>query len=340
MLAPAGVGLTRLISGSESFFIIVSTFFVILSLTIVFLFIDMFSLTILYCILFFYIRIQLKNFRKAASTSEMQSTHELATWQANLEAGQPVEPTAPQQIITTKTVTVTTEERPQRRVKSDTDRAHQRMSHVALTLLCYPIMYICLTMPLSISRLSQFAGKSPSLAAVYAGATIFCCSGLVNVLLYTATRKGIISWNWLWPKRRNSSAKERPAPPPPYHPHYPGSHPPPTSDSAVHVPPAVSSKPSAISISSLRQPPLPSPNKSQLDCDSGSDSSFEFAAAPMSSFGQSGSDGDRLVHHHHDCVHNLIDCGSLRTSNGSTLLGSCNCGDGPKTPKTPKTPSF
>jgi len=294
----------------------------------------MFSLTILYSILFFYIRIQLKNFKKVASTSEMQSTHELASWQANLEAGQPGQPTAPQQIITTKTVSVTTEERPQRRAQSDADRAHRRMSHVALTLLCYPIMYICLTMPLSITRLSQFAGKTPSLTAVYAGATIFCCSGLVNVLLYTATRKGIISWNWLWPRRRSSTTKES-APPPPYHPHYPGSHPPPTSDSTVNGPPTVSAKPSAISISSIRQPPFPSPVKSQLDCDSSSDSSLDFTPAPRNSFGQSGSDGDRLVFHRHDCIHNLVDSRSLRTSTGSTLIGSCNCGQSPKAPKSP-----
>ena len=187
-------------------------------------------------------------------------------------------------------------------------------------------------MPLSITRLSQFAGKQPSLTAVYASATIFCCSGLVNVLLYTATRKGIISWNWLWPKRRNSNAKEI-APPPPYNPHYPGSHPPRTAESITDVPPPVSAKPSAISISSLRQTAFPSPVKSRLDCDSGSESSLEFTEAPMPSFGPTGSDGDRLVHHRHDCIHNLVDTGSFRTSNGSTLLGSCNCGQGPKTPK-------
>jgi hypothetical protein len=295
----------------------------------------MFSLTILYVILFFYIRVQLKNFRKAASSSEIHSAHELATWQANLEAGQAVQTTAPQQIITTKTVTVTTEDRPQRRVLSDAERAHRRMSHVALTLLCYPISYICLTMPLSITRLSQFAGKEPSLGAVYAGATIFCCTGLVNVLLYTATRKGIISWNWLWPRRRSSSrsAKEI-APPPPYNPHYPGSRLPATSDSTVNVPPTVSAKPSAISLASIRQPPFPSPSKSQLDCDSGSEASLEFAPAPRNSFGRSGSDGDRLVYHRHDCVHNLVDSGSHQTSNGSTLLGSCNCTNGPKSPKS------
>lgn len=330
----AGAGSIRPISGSASSSIIVTTS-VLASLILVFLFIDMFSLTILYCILFFYIRFQLKNIRSAAaSTSEIQSTHELASWQANLEAGQPVQTTAPQQIITTKTVTVTTEDRPQRRVQTDADRAHRRMAHVAMTLLCYPIMYICLTMPLSITRLSQFAGKEPSLGAVYAGATIFCCSGLVNVLLYTLTRKGIISWNWLWPRRRRANTTKEISPPP-YLPHYPGSRPPPTSDSTVNVPPTVSAKPSAISISSIRQAPYPSHAKSQPDCDSSSDSSLEFTAPPRNSFGRTGSDGDRLVFHRHDCIHNLVDNGSFRTSNGSTLIGTCNCSEGPRTPKSP-----
>lgn len=245
----------------------------------------MFALTILYCILFFYIRIQLKNFTRAASTSEnVQSSHELRTWQANLEAGQPDQPTAPKQIITTQTVTVTTEDRPQRRqLKTEADRAHKRMNHVALTLLCYPVMYICLTMPLSIARISQFAGDNPTWASVYAGASIYCLSGLVNVLLYTATRKGIISWNWLFKKRGTTNTTTDHPPPPPYNPHYPGSHHGRrNSDSTLHLPSTtvVSAKPSATSIG--RPPPMPlSPGsgKSVVDVrDSDSDLEFEFSS--------------------------------------------------------------
>ena len=185
----------------------------------------MFALTILYCILFFYIRVQLKKFQKITSTSEIQSSHELRSWQANLEAGTPDQPAAPKQIITTQTVSVTTEERPQRRtMKTEAERAHRRMNQVALTLLCYPIMYICLTMPLSITRISSFAGHDLGLKSVYAGASIFCCSGLVNVLLYTLTRKGIISWDWLFRKCKKNKTNNSEQAPPPYNPHYPGSH--------------------------------------------------------------------------------------------------------------------
>jgi len=253
----------------------------------IFLFIDMFALSILYCILFFYIRTQLKNFRKGISTSEAQSgSHELSAWQANLEAGSHGEsPTPPKAIITTQTVTVTTEDRPvpkrRNHMTTEAERAHKRMNQVALTLLSYPIAYICLTMPLSITRLSQFAGRTWGLTCIYIGACIFCCSGLVNVLLYTATRKGIISWDWLFKRRRSttrdSTGADSQAPPPPYNPHFPGSHHVRgMSDSTLHLPVGISSKPSAASMAAnpIPQTPLPmTPTSFKSD----HESEFEFS---------------------------------------------------------------
>lgn len=248
-------------------------------LILVFLFVDMFALTILYCVLFFYIRIQLKKFRKATSTSEIQSCHETSNWQANLEAGPPDQPIPPKQIITTQTVTVMTEERPIQRpkMKAEPDRAHQRMNQVALTLLFYPVMYICLTMPLVITRVSEFAGNKWGLTSIYVGACIYCCSGFVNVLLYTATRKGIISWDWLFRRRQSTSSDV--APPPPYNPHYPGSHHFCTnSDSTLHLPVGISSKPSMLSIASLTRPSLAAMPESKRSTVSrhDSDSDFDF----------------------------------------------------------------
>jgi hypothetical protein len=241
----------------------------------------MFALTILYCILFFYIRIQLKNFKKAASSSDLQSSNELQCWQANLEAGNSTHNTAPHDIVTIKTVHVTTEERPQRpNIKSDADRAHKRMNQVALTLLCYPIIYICLTMPLCITRLSEFAGKEWSLAGIYAGASIFCCTGFMNVLVYTLTRKGIISWDWLFRSRRQredsrlSNVSSNP-PPPPYHSHFPGSrlH---SKSGSMQTPASVTSKPSVISIESLcRNPSTSRPVRHDAD----SDFDFQFTSS-------------------------------------------------------------
>src|SRR3981189_1134578 len=196
-------------------------------MVIVFLFIDMFALTILYCILFFYIRLQLKNFRAANSSSTEHHTgtgnHELRAWQANLEAGVPVDSTTPNGIMTKTTVTVTNEERPStiysgRRTRNEADRAHRRMNHVALTLLCYPISDICLTMPLCITRISQFAGNNWGLVPIYVAASLYCCSGFFNVLLYTATRRGIISWGWLFKRSKKTKANVTTSPG-----YYPGS---------------------------------------------------------------------------------------------------------------------
>src|SRR5271156_247366 len=273
MLVRDGVGLAMIISLNESSFITVPTptFHVKCSLLmrcVVFLFIDMFALTILYCILFFYIRIQLKNFRKANSTSDITvkdpASHqpgaggqpvELSPWQANLESGLPPVQITPHTFVTTKTVQITIEERTPdptlhknslqpHAMNPDTDRTHRKMNQVALTLLAYPIMYICLTLTLSITRLSQFAGDNWGLTCVYVGASIFCCTGWVNVLVYTATRKGIISWDWLFRRSRSRSNSThlanmhgrsesrlanseytlggKVANPPPYNPHFPG----------------------------------------------------------------------------------------------------------------------
>ena len=217
----------------------------------------MFALTILYCVVFLYIRTQLKSFRKATSTSEQQSWPETSNWQANLEAGPLDQPIPPRQIITTQTVTVTTEARPVQRptIKVEPDRTHQRMNQVALTLLLYPVMYICLTMPLVITRVSEFAGNKWGLSSIYVGASIYSCSGFFNVLLYTATRKGIISWDWVFRRRRSISSEV--APPPPYNPHYPGSHHlMSNSDSTLHLPLGISSKSSILSMASISRPSL------------------------------------------------------------------------------------
>lgn len=166
----------------------------------------MFALTILYCILFVYIHVQSTKFGNTHSSVENQSSsHELQSWQANLDVGTGAPPTTSQEILTTQTVTIITEDRLAsvgRTRRLEADHSRRRMTQVALRLLCYPIVYICLTMPVSIARLALFGGHNWGLTAIHVGAAIYVCSGLVNVLLYTATRKGIISWNWLAPKRK------------------------------------------------------------------------------------------------------------------------------------------
>jgi len=177
-------------------------------LIVVFLFIDMFALTVLYFILFVYLVVQSRKLRTSESTGDNQfSTHELPNWQANLNAGNvPPPPTGLKRIMTTQTVTVITETTnpAARRVRTTEAISRRRMTQVATRLLCYPIVYICLTMPVSIARLAQVSGHNWGLTAIQVGAAIYVCSGWVNVLLYTATRKGIISWNWLAPRKRKA----------------------------------------------------------------------------------------------------------------------------------------
>lgn len=294
----------------------------------------MFALTILYCILFFYIRIQLKNFRAANSSSTDHHTgtgtgnggpHELRAWQANLEAGLPVDHNSPHpnDIITKTTVTVTTEERPStiysgRRTRTEADRAHRRMNQVALTLLCYPISYIALTMPICITRLSQFAGNNWGLVPIYVAASLYCCSGFFNVLLYTATRRGIISWGWLlkrWGRKKtttNTNGTVSTTSPG----YYPGARGPNTTNFKATT---VRSKPSTMSISSFPQTP-----KSNL-ADSDSESyTQEFTRSPNVAI----SDAAKLVHSK-ECVLEQTD---YRTSNGSTLVGGCTCKTPPRSP--------
>jgi|SRR5947207_270995 len=186
----------------------------------VFLFIDMFALTILYVALFVYIRLQLKSFRAATSSNTESTTEELRPSQANLEAGIPNETTAsPHAILAKTTVTVMSEDSRRTylsaaaRARAETDRTRRRMNKVAVTLLLYPILYICLTMPLSITRLAQFAGNSWRISVVHAAAAIYCCSGWCNVLLYTLTRRGIISWNWLFNCGKKPPQENNPPPP-------------------------------------------------------------------------------------------------------------------------------
>jgi hypothetical protein len=74
------------------------------------------------------------------------------------------------------------------------------MNRASIILISYPMVYICLTMPMCIARVCQFTGKTWSLPAVYAGTTIYVCSGAVNVLVYTTTRQGIIGWGRIFRK--------------------------------------------------------------------------------------------------------------------------------------------
>jgi len=164
------------------------------------LFFNAFVLPILYTLLFLYIRSHVKTLY-SATTSEYD---EGKRWEANLETNEPETSISSSEFIVTTSVKVTSEARPVQKQSGfrDTERAKRRMNKIAVTLLCYPIAYLCLTMPISVARVASFCGANVSTAVDYIVIAIFGSSGWVNVLLYTITRKGIVSWDWILFRRR------------------------------------------------------------------------------------------------------------------------------------------
>ena len=175
----------------------------------------MVALTVLYCVVFVYIRVQIKRFPSVGTTSTHHtlpsSTQELERWQVDLEAvPQPSRGHIPNAITTTTVVRITTGDRrpsqlPSALVSStisDSHFARKRMLQVARSLLWYPLIYLCLTTTITIGRLGTFTGDSWGQTLIFVGAAIYSCAGCCNVLLYTATRKGIISWTWCGWKRK------------------------------------------------------------------------------------------------------------------------------------------
>lgn len=187
----------------------------------------MVALTILYCLVFFYIRSQLKKFNDIASAGTAEATQstnsgqELERWHADLEVGSPDVQPPPGSVITTRTVTVVTEDRgvveltnkdtsssppsfSLRHTASSQSHlmARKRMLQVARSLLWYPMIYLIVTLTLTIGRLGTFGNAPWATTCIFVGAAIYACGGWANVLLYTTTRKGIISWSWFgWSKK-------------------------------------------------------------------------------------------------------------------------------------------
>ena len=177
----------------------------------------MLSLTTIYCILFLYVRIKARKHRQLISTNTSGTSYETSqTWRADPETGTHLPLQSASQ---TKTKTkVTVEDRPSHQSGSG-ERTCERMNRASLILISYPMVYICLTMPMCIARICQFTGKRWSLPAVYAGTTIYVCSGAVNVLVYTTTRQGIILWGRLFRKVKPAKTNETSTKPVEYYVH-------------------------------------------------------------------------------------------------------------------------
>lgn len=230
------------------------------------------ALVILYLMVFIYIRLQLRRFNEAIASSNPQPStshhqYEMDRWQVDLEAGGA--PPVPvfnngSQIMTTKMVSVVVEDRvppplpiqgipaimgsqhSQAHLRPTTSRnetyraARKRMMNVARSLLWYPLVYLCLTTPITIGRLATYGGHHWGEVCIFIGASIYACAGFCNVLLYTATRKGIIQFTWCGWNRKTKQPKKRQPPVKSNTSHYPGFG----TDRAVPtaIPPAAASK--------------------------------------------------------------------------------------------------
>jgi len=174
-----------------------------------FLFLDMATLTILYSILFFFLRSQTKRLLNANTTTDHQTVDDLnptsnTQWEVRLgtdndpEGSSPASPSGP--VLVTKSVSIFTEGNPNSTMPRPNHAARQtyhRINKVSTTLLIYPVLYVIVTLPISLSRIAQFAGQQWGLTFAHFGAALFECTGWINVLLYTMTRKGLVSWNRL-----------------------------------------------------------------------------------------------------------------------------------------------
>ena len=169
----------------------------------------MLSLTTIYCILFVYVRIKAKKLRQLMTTNaSVGSSYEMSP-----SYGDPSSLQSPSR-TKTKTKVTTVEDRPsQQSASAAGERTYGRMNRASVILICYPMVYICLTMPMCIARVCEFTGKNWSLPAVYAGTVIYVCSGAVNVLVYTTTRHGIILWGRLFRKVKPAKTNETPTKP-------------------------------------------------------------------------------------------------------------------------------
>ena len=179
------------------------------------------TLTILYSILFFFLRAQTKGLLKPSSPTDQQTvgddltmTTNTAQWEVTLGApdddpeASPARPSGP--VIVTKSVAIYTESSSNARPSPphvNNRQAHRKITKVSVTLLIYPILYMILNLPISMARIAEFAGQEWGLAFIHFGAALFECTGWINVLLYTSTRKGLVSWSRLkfWKKSANKA---------------------------------------------------------------------------------------------------------------------------------------
>ncbi|KAJ5999936.1 hypothetical protein N7481_000345 [Penicillium waksmanii] len=68
----------------------------------------------------------------------------------------------------------------------------KRLRRVVGYMTIYPIVYVVLSLPLAAGRMANMSGKMPSVAFFCSAGAIITSSGLVDVILYTLTRRNLI----------------------------------------------------------------------------------------------------------------------------------------------------
>ena len=166
---------------------------------LVFLFFNLLALPILYLVLFFIIRRQTSKMRTLNSSNGLSANTYSSSAHDNLEMAKSVTASMTDSVENeTFTVQPPFNSQPGQRAAIGTNEsATKRMNSVSRTLLCYPIAYLCLIMPISIARIAEFTGAGVPIPVVFFACGFYASCGYVNVIVYTTTRKGIISWSWI-----------------------------------------------------------------------------------------------------------------------------------------------
>lgn len=68
----------------------------------------------------------------------------------------------------------------------------QRLKRVVSYMIIYPIAYVVLSLPLAAGRMATARGNNPSMAYFCVSGAMMTCSGFVDVLMYTLTRKNLL----------------------------------------------------------------------------------------------------------------------------------------------------
>jgi len=72
------------------------------------------------------------------------------------------------------------------------EASRQRIARTARYMVVYPFAYVALTLPLAAGRVSAMMGRNPPLAYYPVVGTLIASCGVIDVILYISTRKGLV----------------------------------------------------------------------------------------------------------------------------------------------------